>query len=284
MKSIKQISGSSLKIASRFYPLGIAPWKQVKNMSQLVIKAQDVVVANIATQSNVKTLDNGGRMVWMSYNGRPLLIQLPAMKAPFGVSEWSDEKTGAKKYSLDLSFDGVANNQALADTFNMLKELDAKILNDGMENSVSWLKKRYTAIEIVEALFYPSIKMPKDDKYSPTMKLSLAHNQGEFKCLVFDSCRNPLNILETNTKGAEVTAIVKLAGVWLAGGKFGISWKVEQLRIAPRATLTNYAFIDDDTTTTTNRKGVQSGGVYENDGYDEEGYEQEYDAHTNGSD
>lgn len=214
--------------------------------NNIVIKTQDVNVENITYANNVKTLDNGGKMVWMGYSGRPLIMQLPTMKAPFGVSEWSDEKTGTKKYYFDLSFDGMAANEELAKTYEMFKAMDAKVLNDGMDNSMAWFKKRYTSIEIMDALFSPSVKMPKDEKYSPTIKLPLAQSQGEFKCGVFDGDRNRVNILDMNTKGAEVTAIIQLVGIWLAGGKFGVSWKVQQLRIIPRTRLTDYAFLDDD--------------------------------------
>jgi hypothetical protein len=48
------------------------------------------------------------------------------------------------------------------------------------------------------------------------------------------------------TKGSLVQSIVKLNGIWFAGGKFGISWEVKQLKVKETEKLSNYAFADSD--------------------------------------
>jgi hypothetical protein len=142
-----------------------------------------------------------------------------------------------------------------------------------MDNSQTWLKKRISSVEVIEALYYPIVKMPKDEKYSATIKLPLAQDNGQFRCQVFDSDRNKIEILDINSKGSDVTAIVQLTGLWLVGGKFGISWKVQQLRVVPRPALTDYAFVDDEDETK-----VSSGENIDNDA------NQEYGIDTDGSD
>jgi hypothetical protein len=45
---------------------------------------------------------------------------------------------------------------------------------------------------------------------------------------------------DVQTKGSKIVAIVKCNGIWIAGGKFGMSWKAEQLQIIPQSTITGY--------------------------------------------
>ena len=50
----------------------------------------------------------GGNVVYLKHKDAPRLqIQTPAVAAPFGMSTFTDEKTGAVKYSLDISFRGM---------------------------------------------------------------------------------------------------------------------------------------------------------------------------------
>ncbi len=211
-----------------------------------VTKCFDVDVADVSFSSQPKILDNGGKMVWISYKGSPLIVQLPKMKAPFGVSRWCDDKGNVEKYSLDLSFGG--SDERVAQTLEILKKMDEKILQSGMENSMNWFKKKFSSTEVMEALYYPIVRQPKDEKYAPTIKLPLAFANGEFKFTAYDNTKdhNKVDLLDVNTKGCDVTAIIQATGLWIAGGKFGCSWKVQQLRVAPRESLPAYAFVDDD--------------------------------------
>ena len=43
-----------------------------------------------------------------------------------------------------------------------------------------------------------------------------------------------------------VKGIVKLNGIWFAGGKFGMNWELVQLKFTPRSAITSYSFVDDD--------------------------------------
>ena len=68
------------------------------------------------------------------------------------------------------------------------------------------------------------------------------------------------------TKGQMVRAIVKLVGIWFAGGKFGITWELCQLKTTPRTQITGYRFEDEDEDNEENNEvmddegGVPSGG------------------------
>jgi hypothetical protein len=223
-----------------------------------IILPTNLEVSNV-TYSAPRTLDNGGRAIYMSLNRSPIVLQTPEMVAPYGVSNWNDDGKGPDKYSLDLSFKGKEGRENLATFFDKMAALDKKLVQDGVDNSMTWLKKKYNSADVVEALYTPMVKHAKDkttgeitDKYPPTFKLKLPFINGNFQCEVYDTKRNTVNLKELidsgSLKGAKVTAIIQCLGIWVAGGKYGCSWKVLQMRVSPPQTIKGYAFkeLEDD--------------------------------------
>ena len=215
--------------------------------------------ASQVTYSSPRILDNGGKVIYMSYAGKKLLMQTPEMSAPFGVSKWNNDGKSNDKYSLDLSFKGRESREVLNKFFDGLRALDKKLVHDGMVNSQNWFKKTYKSVDVVEALYTPIIKFPKDkngeitDKYPPTLKMTLPHDGNTFMCDVYDSAKNLVDLSSIETKGSRVSAIIQCVGIWVAGTKFGCSWKVVQMKVTPPATIKGYAFkelndkiVDDD--------------------------------------
>lgn len=225
-----------------------------------IVLPSSLNVASI-TYSAPRTLDNGGRMIYMNLNRSPIVIQTPEMVAPYGVSNWNDDGKGPDKYTLDLSFKGKEIREKLNVFFEKMVALDKKLVHDGVENSMTWLKKKITSADVVEALYTPIVKYAKDkttgevtDKYPPSMKLKLPFINGTFQCEVYDTKRRQVNLKELidngSLKGAKVTAIIQCQGLWVAGGKYGCSWKVLQMRVSPPQTIKGYAFreIEEDKT------------------------------------
>jgi hypothetical protein len=223
-----------------------------------IVLPSSLNVSNIS-YSAPRTLDNGGRVVYMNLNRSPIVIQTPEMVAPYGVSNWNDDGKGPDKYTLDLSFKGKEVRDKLNEFFEKMVALDKKLVHDGVDNSMTWLKKKIASADVVEALYTPIVKYAKDkttgeitDKYPPSMKLKLPYVNGVFQCEVYDTKRKQVNLkelIDNNTlKGAKVTAIIQCQGLWVAGGKYGCSWKVLQMRVSPPQTIKGYAFkeIEDD--------------------------------------
>jgi hypothetical protein len=120
---------------------------------------------------------------------------------------------------------------------------------------MTWLKKKYNSVDVVEALYTPMVKYAKDkttgeitDKYPPTFKLKIPFVNSAFQCEVYDNKRKTVDLkqlIDTGAfKGAKVTAIIQCLGIWVAGGKYGCSWKVLQMRVSPPQTIKGYAFKD----------------------------------------
>ena len=212
-----------------------------------IVLPSDFDVSNIS-YSEPRVLDNGGKVIYVSYNKKKLIVQTPEMVAPFGLSKWNNEGKGNDKYSLDLSFKGKESREILSKFFDGFRALDKKLVEDGLKNCQTWLKKAYKSEDVVEALYTPIIKFAKDkngeinDKYPPTFKMTVPHSGTQFMCDVYDSNRDAVDLGAIETKSSRVSAIVQCVGIWIAGTKFGCSWKVLQMKVSPPSTIKGYAF------------------------------------------
>jgi len=202
-----------------------------------------------------KTNDNGGKSIYLSFNRSPIVLQTPEMYAPFGKQKWENDK-GVAKYTIDLSFKGMEAREQLRVFFEKMSALDEKLVDDAHANAFEWLKKKGVSRDVVKELYTKLVRYPVDrntgeisNKYPPTFKLTLPWKDGAFQCKVFDTKRSEVDLNVVETKGARVTAIIQCLGVWVAAGKFGCTWKVLQMRVAPPPSIKGYAFkeVENDT-------------------------------------
>jgi hypothetical protein len=201
------------------------------------------------TAGKLNTLDNGGKVVYLSLNEKPVVVQTPSsMFAPYGLSKWDNDGKGPAKYTLDLSFKGMDTRDMLKQFHKSLQDFDQTIGKAGLANADVWFKSnkstKFTQ-EIIDMLYTSVLRRSKDDKYPPTFKMTVPYDNStnEFRCKVFDKkTREPLNMNEVNFKGAKVTAIIQCTGIWIAGGKFGTTWKAIQLLVEQNAKISEFAF------------------------------------------
>lgn len=185
--------------------------------------------------SELKKNKLGGKFINLQgASGEKLLIQMPAMRAPFGLSEFTDKGSGKVTYSLDLSLDDP-------DVRQLLEGIDSKVLQYVSDNSVQFLGKPFKADVLKEALFKPMVKPGKGD-YAPTLKLKvMTSRDGQFvpRCFEQDRTIAPLDSID---KGSMVFTIVELNQIWFIDSKFGVSVRLQQVMKLPRANLNEFAF------------------------------------------
>lgn len=191
--------------------------------------------ADQITFSELRKNKLGGKAVYLNTsNGSKILVQLPPIRAPFGLSDFTDANTGKVSYSLDLSLDDPAVQQAFRD-------LDERVVTYVAENSQAFLGKPYKIDVIREALYKPIVKASKGD-YAPTMKLKVPTGRnGEFLPEAYDHTRNTVP-LDTLDKGAAVHTIIDINQIWFIDNKFGVSIRLQQVMKTAPTSLKGFAF------------------------------------------
>ena len=193
-------------------------------------------------------------------NKKSLYVSTPLMLT-WGVNTYTDEKTGeVQSYDIALQFpnDEYNNPECVAFLKNM-QALEHKIKEDAVVNSKDWLNKNKLVPDAVDALWSPMLKYPKDKDtgepdYSraPTLKVKIPYWQGEFKNielyndskeLVFPQEDVETNISEFIVKGSNVATIIQCGGIWVANGKFGVTWKLFQAVVKPKTSLSGKCHI-----------------------------------------
>ena len=223
-----------------------------------IILANDVNLDKFEI-SSLKTLQNGGKMAFLNYNSGRLTTQLPRkMRLPFGISEYTSEETGNTKYWINVTLD---KREKVLNFKKLIEDVDNYVIDHAFKNSKQWFKgTQYKTREILEALYTSNIKYSKDketgeinDKYDPTLKINIPQRDGEFNISIFDKnaneiSRNDIDNLKNLFKGSEASVIMECGGIWVAGSKFGVTWKVVQLQVFPKESINGFAFLktDDD--------------------------------------
>lgn len=189
--------------------------------------------------SKMRKNRNGGKAVYLNTGSGAgkILVQLPYLRAPFGLSSFTDEATKRTSYSLDLSFD--SENEDLQKTF---EDIDAKVLETVAANSQEWLGKKYNITVMKEALYKPIVRPGKGD-YPATMKLKVMTDlkTGGFVPLAYNSLQEQV-ALDTVEKGQKMMGIIDINQIWFIDNKFGVSVRLQQVLLEPSKRLAAFAF------------------------------------------
>ena len=228
----------------------------------MAMKASNVDISKI-TLSAVKTMDNGGKMIYLNYDGgiNPLLLQTPEVDIPFDLDVAKAEEWG--KYNVQCNLKDIEGNSEVKAFHDKLLELDGFIKTQAMENSVAWFKKKKMTEETIDSLYTPQVKLSFDSetgepngKYPPKFGFKITRKDNKVACMLYDNKKNvfdvnretdnPVAIENVLMKGALIKAVLRCNGVWLANGKFGCTWRAEQIRVKiPEGALKAFAVLSD---------------------------------------
>jgi hypothetical protein len=188
--------------------------------------------------SGLRKNTKGGKMVYVNISGGTKAhFELPSMRAPFGLSSYTDQNSGNVSYSLDLSLDDSV-------VVERVKSIEAAVLDHVTKNSEELLGRKYTEDVIKQALFKSCVRESKDGKYAPTIKLKILMRDGKFVPEAYDSSRC-MTTLDTLQKGQKVKTIVDFNQIWIIDNKFGLSVRLLQAMLFPTSELKGCAFGDN---------------------------------------
>jgi hypothetical protein len=210
--------------------------------------------ASKVTLSPLKLLESGGKQAYVNYDGRPLVMQVGSLETSFGLSVY--DKATPPKYTVDLKlqgYDDAVNSPKVAAVYNAMSALDEHLIQQAVKNSRQWFKADMN-LDMARMLYTPSVRFAKDadgnvKPYPPTLKIQLRQRDGKFETAVYDDKKRPLTDIpleDVLVKKAFLTVLIQCTGVWIAGGKFGLSWKAIQIRAdkVPDS-IRGFAFLDD---------------------------------------
>jgi hypothetical protein len=221
--------------------------------------ASNVVLStNFNTQkcsfSPLRVLDSGGKQAYINYDGGMFVFQTPNCPLPYGMSAF--DKAGPVKYSAELSLRGYDDaSSKIKPFYDALQKLDEYMIDQGVKNSRQWFKADLNR-DVIKAFYTPMVRLAKDKDgnpkpYPPTIKVSLRQKRDsqEFDVQCYDDKRNlyrGIPLEELLVKGAQVTCLIQCTGVWFAGSKYGLSWKLTQALVTslPQSAR-GFTFVDD---------------------------------------
>lgn len=241
-------------------------------MNTILVLAKDIDPSKLG-YSTIKPLDNGSKTVYINYDGRKLTIQTPKMHVPYGVGEGYKGKDGKdkvpddrpKSYDMNLSFRGMDENPKIRVFHDKMKLLEAAIIQAIYENRLPWLRDEDLDVKTITKIFTSIIKLDKDKdtgkivgRYPPTMRIKLPyHNDAfAFECTDMDKNEIDLKADMSRVKGAYGQFLIQLGGIWIAGGKCGVTWKVVKAKLE-MPSATSHDFLEDsDDDVPTRKKGA----------------------------
>lgn len=170
----------------------------------------------------------------------------------WGMSEYKDEKTGKRSFDLSLQFPNSDYPDKEGEIFlEKMKQFEAKVKADAVINCKDWFNKQKMSPEVVDALWTPMLKYPKnkesgefDYTRAPTLRLKVPYWEGDWKVELYDMEHRQLwpsdeldSPVELISKLTRVACVIQCGGIWCANSKFGVTWKLFQAVVKPPQSL-----------------------------------------------
>lgn len=223
--------------------------------SKTILSGANFTPSSDIKYSKPKVDARGGKSVGILNSGSnsATYISTPLMLT-WGVNEYVDDKSGKVSYDMALQF--PSEEYAKEDTTNFMNNMidfEDKLKADAIKNSKEWFGKAKMSEDAIDALWTPMLKYPKDKNTgefdttrSPTLKVKIPFWEGEWKTELYDvdqtaifpdpngSSVTPKDLI---SKGSNVAVIILCGGLWFANGKFGVTWKLLQGVVKPKASI-----------------------------------------------
>jgi len=240
------------------------------NTQKMIINGTDFNVEKDYIYTKPKANASGGKSIGIinKESMKGLYISTPLMLT-WGVNEYTDDKSGRKTYDMSLQFPKEEYTTPPVQKFlqNMIA-FENKVKGDAITNCKDWMNKAKMSSEVIDALWTPMVKYPKDPNsgepdYSraPTLRIKFPLWDDKWNCELYDMEQkqifpNDHGLFPTDliAKGTNVATVIQCGGLWFANGKFGMTWRLVQAVVKPKESLQGKCFIS----LSTNEKEVMN--------------------------
>jgi|TARA_B110000483_G_scaffold238417_1_gene314998 hypothetical protein len=230
--------------------------------SDSITKAKNFNATSVTYKEAVVN-KRGGKSVQCQLNGAPIVLQFPLMLT-WGINERVDEQSGRVSYDMALQFE-PDKSSSIRKFLTNLENFQNKVLDDAVSKSKEWFGKSKLSREVAEAMMYPILKYPRkkdgsgdpDNERNPTLKLKVPYWDGTYSIELYDLTGEPVFLPEATSKrmglevppqgtrgpvdvvpkASHVKGLLACTGVWMAGGRFGVTWKLVQACVRPPVRL-----------------------------------------------
>jgi hypothetical protein len=153
----------------------------------------------------------------ISYDGSRLKIQTPIMQCMFGVQKYRNPGSTTTKYSIHLSL--RTNTPEQKEFADFLRVVDREVMSRidmPPETYYSCIRHNHANPNLPPVV---RVKIPSTDNL---LNIELYHNESEYFDPSYETAQQIL------THKTNVQCILELQNVWVAGNKWGVSYKLLQ--------------------------------------------------------
>jgi hypothetical protein len=212
-----------------------------------------------------------GKSAQITYRTRRFYLKTPKMFCPFGAGKpkpkAGDKEKETDQWSLQMVF-GPEDKECQVFQ-EKAKQFDQFMIDEGVkpENNVGWLgssKSKLFSREVVESKYKPLVKFSMKDgevltQYPPFIRAAFPTDYKEphdFNCEFYDKDNEMMTVSTSASNADSITKKIPpgsfcsalLSGsIWCTGGGYGVSWKVQQIKVFPaKGTLPKGKCLVDD--------------------------------------
>ena len=230
--------------------------------NQMITDINSVNIQTAFKYQPVKVNNAGGKSVGIQNSklGKKVVIKTPLMLT-WGLSDYE----GNGKFQFSLQFPGNDFLTPKTKTFlDQLKAFEDKLKSDVIINSKEWLGKKDMSAAVLDALWTPMLKYPKTDgepdhTKSPTLSIKTPRYDDKWSCEIYDHKGNCLfdpaaendddgtkDPRQLILKGCNCACVIECGGLWITGGKCGVTWRLVQCAVKPKESLQGKCHISLD--------------------------------------
>lgn len=189
---------------------------------------QDVELGLLKVEG--KSNYSAGVFLPIKYGDSTLKVQTPPLRAPFGITSFSNEGDQNRKSSfrLPLSMDDFKTDDKMISFRRFIIDLENEVIKKAQASGKEWFSKDPRS-EIIKFQFKSSMREAPDGNYDPTLTLKIPVRNGIPSVEIFEGREEAP--FESIQKNSQMSAIIEPSIIWIVGDAWGISWNALQLRL-----------------------------------------------------